>query len=37
VDGVTGQSRMLDGQTAWFAASSAVSDRPFDTAVEFPS
>jgi serine/threonine-protein kinase len=37
VDGVTGQSRMLDGQTAWFAASSAVSDRPFDTAVEFPT
>jgi hypothetical protein len=37
VDGVTGQSRMLDGQTAWFAASSAVSDRPFDTGVEFPT
>jgi hypothetical protein len=37
VDGVSGQSRMLDAQTAWFTASSAISDLGFDAIVEFPT
>jgi hypothetical protein len=37
VDGVSGQSRMLDAQTAWFTAASAISDLGFDAIVEFPT
>jgi hypothetical protein len=36
VDGVAGQSGLLDGRTAWFAASSAIGATGFDAAVEFP-